>query len=198
MLTEMRCSLCSGGCELGRSAHTQRDIYIFTQPYNTLARMLPDFRSLHACSAPPHTHTRARARKRTIEASIRIHVYIQRGKGQCRCALDIYRPRCRGSSMALEHRCVSIGDPSTYILIHIATCARTRAHTHRRRRRAQRPRMRRRPTERSPPRCVPTESGAYVGQVGDGGGVPRADVRVEGRRRVERLRAENATLSEHT
>ncbi len=42
--------------------------------------------------------------------------------------------------MALEHRCVSIGDPSTYILIHIATCARTRAHTLRRRRRAQRPR----------------------------------------------------------
>jgi hypothetical protein len=38
------------------------------------------------------------------------------------------------------------------------------------------------------------ESGAYRAQRRDGGGVPRADVRVEGRRRVERLRAENATL----
>ena len=30
--------------------------------------------------------------------------------------------------MALEHMCVSIGDPSTYALIYIATCARG-AHT---------------------------------------------------------------------
>ncbi len=30
-------------------------------------------------------------------------------------------------------------------------------------------------------------SGAYAGQVRDGGGVPRADVRVEGRRLDERL-----------
>ena len=29
--------------------------------------------------------------------------------------------------MALEHMCVSIGDPSTYALIRIATCARARA-----------------------------------------------------------------------
>jgi hypothetical protein len=34
------------------------------------------------------------------------------------------------------------------------------------------------------------EGGAYIGQVGDARGVPRADVRVERRRRVERLRAE--------
>ena len=50
--------------------------------------------------------------------------------------------------MALEHMCVSIGDPSTYTLIHIATCACTRTSA------TQRPRMRRRPTERSPPRCA--------------------------------------------
>ena len=34
------------------------------------------------------------------------------------------------------------------------------------------------------------EGGAYPGQRGDRGGVPRADVRVERRRRLERLRAE--------
>ncbi len=34
------------------------------------------------------------------------------------------------------------------------------------------------------------ESGAYRGQRGDTSGVPRADVRVERRRRAERLRAE--------
>ncbi len=90
-----------------------------------------------------------------MEASIRIQVYIQRGKGLCMCALDIDRPRGRGSSMALEHMCVSIGDPSTYALIHIAACARKRARTPRRHRRVQRPHMRRRPTERSPPRCAP-------------------------------------------
>ncbi len=41
-----------------------------------------------------------------------------------------------------------------------------------------------------PPRCAPPAgSGTYIAQRGDGGGVPRADVRVE-RRVVERLRAE--------
>ena len=39
-------------------------------------------------------------------------------------------------------------------------------------------------------RAARAESGAYLGQRGDRGGVPRADVRVERRRRVERLRAE--------
>ena len=43
-------------------------------------------------------------------------------------------------------------------------------------------------------RAARAEGGAYLGQRGDRGGVPRADVRVERRRRVERLRAENATL----
>ena len=39
-------------------------------------------------------------------------------------------------------------------------------------------------------RAARAESGAYVSQQGDRGGVPRADVRVERRRRLERLRAE--------
>ena len=39
-------------------------------------------------------------------------------------------------------------------------------------------------------RAARAESGAYVGQRGDRRGVPRADVRVERRRREERLRAE--------
>jgi hypothetical protein len=106
---------------------------------------------------------------------------------------------CRGSSMALEHMCASKGNPSTYALICIATCARTRAHTciggaaarNGRARVGDRPSAVRRGARRA-------ESGAYEGQRRDGGGVPRADVRVEGRRRLERLRAENATLSEHT
>jgi hypothetical protein len=98
--------------------------------------------------------------------------------------------------MANGHMCVSTQDRSTYTLIHIATCARARARAYRQRRRVQRPRMRRRPTERSPPRCARgLESGAYREQRRNGGGVPRADVRVEGGRRLERLRAEAATLS---
>ena len=39
-------------------------------------------------------------------------------------------------------------------------------------------------------RAARADSGAYLGQRGDRGGVPRADVRVERRRREERLRAE--------
>ena len=69
-----------------------------------------------------------RLRARTMEACIRIHVYIQRGKGLCVCALDIDKLGCRGSSMALEHTCVSIGDPSTYTVTRRATCARAHAH----------------------------------------------------------------------
>jgi hypothetical protein len=41
-------------------------------------------------------------------------------------------------------------------------------------------------------------SGAYNGQVGDGRGVPRADVGVEHRRTGERLRAEATTWSTPT
>jgi hypothetical protein len=97
--------------------------------------------------------------------------------------------------MALEHRWVSIGGPSTYTLIHIATCACTRAHAHIGGAAAHygracvddRPRAVRRGARRA-------ESGEYVGQARDRGGVPRADVRVEGRRRLEHLRAETATL----
>ncbi len=64
--------------------------------------------------------------------------------------------------MALECRCVSNGDPSTYTLMQIATCARTRARTHRRRRRAQRPHMRRRPTVRSLLRCAAGPEAAHT------------------------------------
>ncbi len=46
------------------------------------------------------------------------------------CALEIEQPRCRKRSMALEHMCVSNGDPSTYALIRIATCARTSVGAH--------------------------------------------------------------------
>ncbi len=103
------------------------------------------------------THTHAHPRTHTHEASIRIYVYVQRGKGLCVCALDIDKLGCRGSSMALENRSVSVGDPSTYTLIYIATCARARARARASAAppRAQRPRMRRRPTERSPPWCAP-------------------------------------------
>jgi hypothetical protein len=137
--------------------HMRSEIFTSLRSHITaFNRILTDSRSLHACIAPPYTHTRARAhvhthsRACTMEASIRMHVYIQRGKGRCVCALDIDNLRCRGSSMALEQMCVSVG-------IRIATCLRARARKrrHRRRRHAERPRIRRRPTERSPPRCAP-------------------------------------------
>ncbi len=72
--------------------------------------------------------------------------------------------------------------------------AHTHASAHRRRRRAQRPAPRP-TTRRARPACGCTparagKGGAYRGQRGDRRGVPRADVRVERRRRVERLRAE--------
>jgi hypothetical protein len=75
--------------------------------------------------------------------------------------------------------------------------AHTSAHTHtcahRRFRRAKRPAPHRRPAERVPPevaRRPGRKGGAYHVQRSNCGGVPRADVRVECRRIVERLRAE--------
>ena len=60
-----------------------------------------------------------------------------------------------------------------------------------------------RPTgARPPPDARGPKGGAYIGQRRDGGGVPRADVRVERRRKVERLRADDARIggvkSSHT
>jgi hypothetical protein len=55
------------------------------------------------------------------------------------------------------------------------------------------PRRIKNPTERVPPavaRRAGKKGGAYIGQRGDARRVPRADVRVERRRRAERLRAE--------
>jgi hypothetical protein len=114
-------------------------------------------------------------------------------KRSTRVCVGHRRPRCRGDSMALEHMCASIGDPSTYALIHIAACARASgdiggAAAHNGRACVDdRPSAVRRGARRA-------ESGAYAGQARDGGGVPRADVGVKSRRRLERLRAENATL----
>jgi hypothetical protein len=185
----------AAGCEHGRSAHTERDIYIFTQPYTSFAGMLRQILVVRTHAARRHrntdtqTHTHTHTRARTIEASIRTLVYIQRGKGLCMCALDIDRLGCRGSSMALEHRCVSNGDPSTYTLIRIATCARARASIGGAAAHNDRACVGDRPSAvRSGARRV--GSGAYRVQVRDGGGVPRADVRVEGRRRPKRLRAD--------
>jgi hypothetical protein len=39
--------------------------YVAHVPYNTLARMLTDIRSLQACGAPPHTHTHKHKHTRT-------------------------------------------------------------------------------------------------------------------------------------
>jgi hypothetical protein len=71
------------------------------------------------------------------------------------------------------------------------TCSHARAH--RRRRRAQPAAPHRSPAERVR-HCArrPGRKGAYIGQVHDTRGVPRADVRVERRSRLERLRAEAA------
>jgi hypothetical protein len=75
----------------------------------------------------------------------------------------------------------------------LPTRLRTYAQAHRRSRRAQRPAPHRRPAERVPPavaRHPGRKGGAYLRHPGDTHGVPRADVRVERRRRKERLRAE--------
>ncbi len=76
----------------------------------------------------------------------------------------------------------------------VPTRLRTHARAHRRRRRAQR---RRRAASTTRPRLSRRggtargrRGGAYPGQRGDRGGVPRTDVRVERRRREECLRAE--------
>jgi hypothetical protein len=86
------------------------------------------------------------------------------------------------------------------LYLHTGTPAHARAlmsaHTrgaHRRSRRAQRPVPHRTPAERIPPAVAlrrAEKGGAYIGERGDTRGVPRADVRVERRRIVERLRAE--------
>jgi hypothetical protein len=73
------------------------------------------------------------------------------------------------------------------------TRLRTRARGHRGRRRAPLPAPHRRPAEHVPPavaRRPGRKGGAYIGQQGYRRGVPRADVRVERRRILERLRAE--------
>jgi hypothetical protein len=96
--------------------------------------------------------------------------------------------------MALEHMCVSIGDPSLYTLICMATFAR--AHTKTSAAPLRTMTAHASATDRAQSAAVRVRAGggAYVGQVRDLRGVPRADVRFEGRRQVERLRAENATL----
>jgi hypothetical protein len=112
------------------------------------------------------------------------------------CALDIDKPGGRGSSMALEHMCVSMGDSSRYTLIYIATFVRARARGETSATPPRTPTAHASATDRARSAAVRAgpRGGAYVGQVCDGGGVPRADVRVEGRRQKERLRAETATL----
>jgi hypothetical protein len=55
-----------------------------------------------------------------------------------------------------------------------------------------------RPSASAVVRAAGPGGGAYIGQRGDGRGVPRADVRVESRRIVERLRAEATTRSTPT
>jgi hypothetical protein len=107
------------------------------------------------------------------------------------CALDIDNLGYRGSSMALERMCGQFIHIQPYTLSYMRT--RTHAHiggaaAHNDRACVDdRPSAVRRGARRA-------GSGAYEGQRRDGGSVPRADVRVEGRRRLERLRAENTTL----
>ncbi len=125
--------VCSGGCEHGRSAHTERDIYIFTQLCTTLARNVDRFSQFARMQRAtirthPHTRTHARAQWRRRYGS-KCAYNVEKVYACVRRTFD--KLGGRGSSMALEHTCVSIGDPSTYALIRIATyaCARARAET---------------------------------------------------------------------
>ncbi len=83
----------------------------------------------------------------------------------------------------------------TYIRARPRNRVPTRAHTHAHRwcRRARRAAPHRRPAERVRDACggaPPADSGAYLYQGRGARSVPRADVRVERRRRPERLQAE--------
>jgi hypothetical protein len=99
---------------------------------------------------------------------------------------------CRGSSMALERMCGQFIHIHPYTQSYMRTRARAdsggAAACNGRTCVGDRPSAVRRGARRA-------GSGAYRGQRRDEGGVPRADVRVEGRRRGERLRAENVRLN---
>ncbi len=60
--------------------HIREDIYIFAQLYNTLASILPEFRSLHALQraaihtrTPTHTHSHVCAHNGGVETDTRVH-----------------------------------------------------------------------------------------------------------------------------
>ncbi len=73
--------------------------------------------------------------------------------------------------------------------MHVCIGVGTFVRAHRRGPHAQRPRRIEDRNRQSAFGALPTQSGAYLGQVGDARGVPRADVRVERGRLAERLRA---------
>ncbi len=119
----------------------------------------------HARPYPSHTH-------------IYIYMYVY----------NIYICVCVCISVHIFH--LSYAQPYllTWTPAHASAHTLARAHT---RRMTAAPH--RRPAERVPPavaRRPGREGGAYPLQRGDGRGVPRADVRVERGRRLERLRAE--------
>ena len=170
-----------------RATCTCLERYLSIHSYRTLfAGISTDLRSLRACSAPPYTQTHARKRSRAhdlgVDSNICVHAMWTRSSRTCMCACDIDG---LDTSRALDgtraHAC-SYGrsiamHPYMDSYMHTHTLARTRTS-------AAPPRTtaapRPRPTEaRPPPDARGPKGGAYIGQRRDGGGVPRADVRVE-------------------
>ncbi len=143
-----------------------------------------------ACEAvQPHARPYASLTRAHVCTYTYMYVYLQ-----CMHTY-IYKYRHTYTHMRITRLCYAQLCAHTWAPAHAR--AHTSAHT-RARASAVPPRTTARAASTTPPRASRLrwraaragEGGAYIGQRGDARGVPRADVRVERRRRLERLRAE--------
>jgi hypothetical protein len=123
-----------------------------------------------------------------------MHALKCRYMGMCARAHSCPQTRVRAHNTLVCIRYLFIGTYvyiSTYACSHLRTCACTRARTHIGGIAAHTAAPHRTPTERVSCKRAAGRNGAYRGQSRHGCRVPRADVCVEHRRRLKRLRADN-------